>query len=169
MNPKILQRQFEIELYGKITIGQICKERFPFLEQSDRIAIGNICKDELPKKSRKKVKVPGKNYMATLYVGSEVWQVEQIIIRYIEDSNCEYGQGVPLWSLNQTTLRDYDCVFGFVIAARDEKSARKMAGVECGDEGMFAWTDDTKSSCKQLAPSSTKPYPTIVCRDFNAG
>ena len=169
MNPKILQRQFEIELYGKITIGQICKERFPFLEQSDRIAIGNICKDELPKKSRKKVKVPGKNYMATLYVGSEVWQVEQIIIRYIEDSNCEYGQGVPLWSLSQTTLRDYDCVFGFVIAAHDEKSARKMAGVECGDEGMFAWTDDTKSSCKQLAPSSTKPYPTIVCRDFNAG
>ena len=169
MNPKILQRQFEIELYGKLTIGQICKERFPFLEQSDRIAIGNICKDELPKKSRKKVKVPGKNYMATLYVGSEVWQVEQIIIRYIEDSNCEYGQGVPLWSLSQTTLRDYDCVFGFVIAARDEKSARKMAGVECGDEGMFAWTDDTKSSCKQLAPSSTKPYPTIVCRDFNAG
>ena len=161
--------EYLIDFYTEKTIGQICEERFPFLKQSDRIAIGNICKDELPKKPRKKVKVPGKNYKATLYEEFEVWRVEQIIIRYIEDSNCEYGQGVPLWSLNQTTLRDYDCVFGFVIAARDEKSARKMAGVNCGDEGENVWLHYSKSSCKQLAPSSTKPYPTIVCRDFNAG
>ena len=169
MDPKVLQRQFEIELYGKKTIGLICEKRFPFLGQSDQIAIGNICKDELPKRPRKKVVVPGKSYKATLYVGFEVLQVEEIIIRYIDDSNCEYGQGLPLWSLSQTTLRDYDCVFGFVIAAHDKKWAREMAASMCGDEGRDVWTYDICSSCKQLAPSSTKPYPTIICRDFNAG
>ena len=169
MNPRDLQRQFEIKLYGKMTIGQICKERFPFLEQSDRIDIGNICKGELPKRAREKVVVPGKNYKATQYEGSEVLRVEEIIIRYINDSNCECGQGLPLWSLRQETERDYDCVFGFVIAAPNEEWAREMSGAECGYEGNDVWTDDTKSSCEQLAPSSTKPYPTIICRDFNAG
>ena len=167
MNPKVLQRHFEIELYGTKTIGQICEKRFPFLGQSDLIAIGHICKYELPKRPRKKVFVPGKTYKATQYEGSEVLRVEEIIIRYINDSNCECGQGLPLWSLRQSTLHDYDCVFGFVIAANDEMEAREMAGVECGVEGYDVWLDD--SNCKQLAPSSTKPYPTIICRDFNAG
>ncbi len=116
MNPKVLQRHFEIELYGTKTIGQICKERFPFLGQSDRIDIGNICKGELPKRAREKVVVPGKNYKATQYEGSEVLRVEEIIIRYITNSECENSQGLPIWSLRQETESDYDCAYGFVIA-----------------------------------------------------
>ncbi len=35
----------------------------------------------------------------------------------------------------------YDCSHGFVIRAKDEDEARKLASLEAGDEGAEVWFD----------------------------
>ena len=59
----------------------------------------------------------------------------------------------------------YDCYFGFVICAENEKQARSLANARAADEGKV-WDNPKYVSCKELVPSNT---PGIVMSDFNAG
>lgn len=66
---------------------------------------------------------------------------------------------MKLWVLTKLTEEpicnyseepEYDCVDNFVIRAKNEKSARKIAALHCGDEGGEIWRDPQKSDCNQL-------------------
>jgi len=70
--------------------------------------------------------------------------------------------GDPLWS------PWYDKAFGFVVAARDEVTARVIAQNDAGDEAGYhgenpAWTDATHSTCVELVPPSESG---VVMKDF---
>ena len=57
----------------------------------------------------------------------------------------------------------YDCAFGFVVRAADERAARKIAAQECGAEGDRAWLNEKRSSCIELLPEGE---PGLILRDF---
>jgi hypothetical protein len=56
----------------------------------------------------------------------------------------------------------YDKAFGFVVAARDEEQARKLASEQSGGEGADAWLDKKASTCKEVKPSKAE----VIIRDF---
>jgi hypothetical protein len=58
----------------------------------------------------------------------------------------------------------YDKAYGFVVAARDEEQARKIASEQSGDEGAGAWLDKKASTCKELKPRKAE----VIIRDFAA-
>lgn len=62
--------------------------------------------------------------------------------------------------------REYDTAAAFIVRAKNVKSARIMAGLEAGDEGMGAWHNPKLTSCKILKDSGKEQ---IILRDFNAG
>lgn len=75
---------------------------------------------------------------------------------------------MKLWILRAKTGESdywtpwYDKAFGFVVSAKDETSARKVASENAGDEGAGAWLDKKASSCKELKPRKAE----VVLRDF---
>ena len=64
----------------------------------------------------------------------------------------------------------YDCYYGFVVRAVDEKAAREMVPV--GDEGAGwrnfgnPWLDELLTSCVEL---TVHGKPEVVLSDFSAG
>ena len=70
----------------------------------------------------------------------------------------------------------YDEYYGFVIAAKDSKSARKIAQENGADETRISyeekkpfWTEAKKVSCKMIAGQSTFGKEQVVLSDFMAG
>ena len=44
----------------------------------------------------------------------------------------------------------YDKAFGFVLRAQNISQARRMASMNCGDEGEQAWLNARWSTCEEL-------------------
>lgn len=57
----------------------------------------------------------------------------------------------------------YDKAFGFVVRAKDEETARKLASEKCGDEKANAWLDAKYSTCDELTSNGEAK---VVIRDF---
>lgn len=61
----------------------------------------------------------------------------------------------------------YDCNDAFLVRARSEKQARKIASKrQSGDEPPQTWLDPKKSSC-EIVPADGEPG--IIMTDFHAG
>ena len=73
---------------------------------------------------------------------------------------------MPIYRLSRAAPIGYDEAAGFVISAPDEKTARYMAAMQCGDEGGKTWLSPALSFCVEV--ESIKPYA-IILRDFRAG
>ena len=58
----------------------------------------------------------------------------------------------------------YDKNFGYVIRAKNKKSARKLAEINAGDEGEDVWLDNEKTSCEILESEGTTELIMIDCR-----
>lgn len=68
--------------------------------------------------------------------------------------------------------RVVDVVNGFVLVARHNKHARKMASAACGDEGPDVWLDKKHSTCRPIGvpyERHTTKRERIVLRDFHVG
>ncbi len=74
---------------------------------------------------------------------------------------------IVLWVLRNTANRGYDCAHGFVVRARSNAGARKLAAKPAGDEGGDTWTDPRYSTCRRLV-DGVGPEG-VVLEDFNAG
>lgn len=61
--------------------------------------------------------------------------------------------------------RWYDKAFGFVVRAKTEAEARKLAGENCGDEGDACWLDSAQSTCEEL---TRKGKSCVIIQDFHA-
>lgn len=61
-----------------------------------------------------------------------------------------------------------DRSLGFVVAAKCEWDARRLAAEQRGDEGKGFWLEDAHSSCVEIAKKTHLPEG-VVLRDFNAG
>lgn len=57
----------------------------------------------------------------------------------------------------------YDKAFGFIILAKSEDEARKIASENCGDEGPDAWLSNNYSSCNVLDSHGSSR---LILRDF---
>lgn len=77
------------------------------------------------------------------------------------------GHNRKVWS--------WDCAYGFVVRAEDERSAREFVARSrerddwentTGDEGPEVWRDVTLTSCVELTGEGE---PEIILRDFVAG
>lgn len=85
-----------------------------------------------------------------------------------EDATAMYrGYSRKVWS--------WDCAYGFVVRAEDERSARELVATardrddwRCttGDESPEAWRDAALTSCDELTGEGG---PEIIIRDFVAG
>ena len=66
---------------------------------------------------------------------------------------------------------DYDDAAGFVVAAIDEESARRMIADSgrYGGEGAGPWLDSRLSTALMLGRSLPGDEPRIILRDFRAG
>ena len=86
------------------------------------------------------------------------------------------GIEMKLWLLRPIKGADeawepwYDKAFGFVIRAKNEETARKLAHEDAGDENhefgtskRNPWLDDSQSSCVAL---SNKGSQEVVIKDF---
>jgi hypothetical protein len=82
------------------------------------------------------------------------------ILRPIDDQTrvTINGREVPQWT--------WDCAYGFVVRATDEKEAREQAYHEAGDEGGDVWLNEGLTSCK---PLSTRGEAGVLLRDFLTG
>ena len=60
----------------------------------------------------------------------------------------------------------YDCNDGFVIRAKSEKQARKLASEDFADEGKDCWLYSDKSSCEKIKSTGENE---IILKDFHAG
>ena len=58
----------------------------------------------------------------------------------------------------------FDRMFGFVLWAESESSARRLASEEAGDEGASAWLSPQNSSCVELLAACSEG---VVMRDYN--
>ncbi len=56
---------------------------------------------------------------------------------------------------------------GFVIRARNETQARKLASGSCGGEGAEVWLNCEKSVCETILTKDVKAG--IILSSFNAG
>lgn len=56
----------------------------------------------------------------------------------------------------------YDKIFGFVVVAENEKNARKLASMQCGDEGPGVWLRSEYTSCK-IVPTDKEE---VILRDL---
>lgn len=66
-------------------------------------------------------------------------------------------------------LTSWDSNVGFIIRAKDEEEARKIANSTRGDEKKISkdfWLDEKYSSCKRL---KTTGKSEIILNSFNAG
>jgi hypothetical protein len=59
----------------------------------------------------------------------------------------------------------YDCAQEFVVRARNEEQARKLASEDPGDEGAEFWLDKKRSACLEILSGP----PCIIMRDYKAG
>jgi hypothetical protein len=77
---------------------------------------------------------------------------------------------MKLWLLRPVSTESapwqpwYDRVFGFVVCAIDEQTARTLAASDAENEGSDAWIDPAMSSCTELLPGEEG----IILRDFAA-
>ena len=60
----------------------------------------------------------------------------------------------------------WDCAYGFVVRAKDEAHARKLASEQAGDEGADAWLLPSRSTCEEL---TTRGEQEVILRSFVAG
>lgn len=60
----------------------------------------------------------------------------------------------------------YDCNHAFVIRAKNEGDARRLAAEAKGGEDQETWLDPILSTCEELSP---KGEAEIILADFNAG
>jgi len=58
----------------------------------------------------------------------------------------------------------FDRMFGFVIRAKSESAARKLAAEQAGDEGPEAWLSPESASCTEL---QTDGEATVIMQDYN--
>jgi hypothetical protein len=58
----------------------------------------------------------------------------------------------------------FDCMFGFVVRARDEEAARRLASSKAGDEGPEAWLAPESSTCVELMADGPEG---VVMEDYN--
>ena len=80
---------------------------------------------------------------------------------------------MKLWLLRPISDEDtsspwnpwYDKAFGFVVRAKTETSARKLASEMSGDESSSAWHDAALSSCVELTNDGPAE---VIIRDFAA-
>lgn len=61
----------------------------------------------------------------------------------------------------------WDCNWGHIIYAENEKQARELAGNNCMGEGTKVWLDSNITSCEELIPTGNNPK--IILTDFRAG
>lgn len=71
-----------------------------------------------------------------------------------------------LYLLQLTEDAGYDAVFGFVIRAPSEESARMQASANAKEEGIAVWLTPDLSTC---TPVTTEGPIGIILRDFHAG
>ena len=74
---------------------------------------------------------------------------------------------MKLWHLDRVVHLGpplYDAMHGFVIRARDEEAARRLANGFSADEGM-RWTDPTFARCREI---SVEGQSEMILKDFNA-
>lgn len=80
---------------------------------------------------------------------------------------------MKLWLLSPRTdlpndnnpWQGYDRAVGFVIRARNESMARKLASEESGAENPASWLDPACSRCERLLDAGE---PGVILRDFNS-
>lgn len=73
---------------------------------------------------------------------------------------------MKLWELWRKEGADFDEAGGFVVRARTETAARKLASEQAGDEGAGARLDAQRASCEPLL---AKGDAEVILRDFHAG
>ena len=81
---------------------------------------------------------------------------------------------MKLWLLGRKTYAGYDEAQGFVVRAKDARSARKLAQAQGGDEvrdwgpkgEIPFWTNPRLTTCQELKPEGPER---VILRDFNAG
>ena len=73
---------------------------------------------------------------------------------------------MKLYLLKRRNGCGYDETAGFVVRARSFANARKVAGLEAGDEGGNTWRSSATSSCELIR---TEGKEEVILRDFNAG
>ena len=61
----------------------------------------------------------------------------------------------------------YDQVEDFVICAPTYFQARLLASKDCGDEGSYVWTHESKITT--LGPAAKSIKKGIIIRNYNAG
>jgi hypothetical protein len=74
---------------------------------------------------------------------------------------------MKLWLLrpvNETVEPWFDRMFGFVIRAKDELTARRLASSRAGDEGPEAWLLPASSTCAELGVDGPEE---IIMEDYN--
>lgn len=70
----------------------------------------------------------------------------------------KYGSDTPWAGI-------YDMANGFVVMAENEYNARRLASLECGDEGEDAWLLAEHSYCEEVTGNDEQ----IILRSFHAG
>jgi hypothetical protein len=58
----------------------------------------------------------------------------------------------------------YDRMFGFVVRAKDERTARRLASSRAGDEGPEAWLAADHSTCVEVKPDGPEE---VLMEDYN--
>jgi hypothetical protein len=63
---------------------------------------------------------------------------------------------MKLWLLQMNDAQEpwFDRMFGFVVRAKDEAGARRLASSRAGDEGPEAWLSPAHSTCVSAAPAT---------------
>lgn len=86
-----------------------------------------------------------------------------------------------IWHLTRTDEIGWDEVIGFVVIARTEAEARRLAQAQGGEEcAVFSYDDDEPSDtpfwldsphvrCERIGVPRDASEPRVVLRSFNAG
>jgi hypothetical protein len=73
---------------------------------------------------------------------------------------------MKLWLLQVNDAQEpwFDRMFGFVIRAKDEGAARRLASLRAGDEGPEAWLSPAHSTCVELKADGPEE---VIMEDYN--
>lgn len=80
-----------------------------------------------------------------------------------------------IWHLTRTDEIGWDEAIGFVVIARNEAEARRLAQAQGGDEcASFSgdapfWTDSPHVRCERIGVPRNASEPRVVLRSYNAG
>jgi hypothetical protein len=76
------------------------------------------------------------------------------------------SERMKLWLLQVNDAQEpwFDRMFGFVVRAKDEAGARRLASSRAGDEGPEGWLSPAHSTCVELKADGTEE---VIMEDYN--